>query len=414
MNHPSTVRPPSLLLSQINAWTGRLLGRHGALWRLRLLRLLQKGGLSPFIRLPVGMYRLDLDARHPFHALMLVGLYEMELVAQYKRLLEPGDTYVDVGAEVGYTAALAGNRIGREGRMILFEPDPRIHPRLVSHLASAPSDRAPRTVLFDWACSDRRGEFALGLASHSGQSRLIQSDAVNWMTPSHEVVAIQTIPAAEALNDEGVDHIRLLKMDVEGHELPALRGLETWLADKRIDAVIIESNPWLLTVNGYGPGHLHAFFRQYDYVGAHEDGQAIDRRRLEKGELENLTYARDIETLRRALPGYQPPPAGASDWTADEYQAMIDEMKQENHPAVLARRLILCAAEGDLDVAIEKAEALLAERPELDHLRGHLAHWLCARKDWARAVAHYDRLIERNPEDTECQARLDEARRHCF
>ena len=47
--------------------------------------------------------------------------YETSLVL---RLLQPGDVFVDVGANIGYFSVLAASLVGDAGKVFAFEPDP--------------------------------------------------------------------------------------------------------------------------------------------------------------------------------------------------------------------------------------------------------------------------------------------------
>src|SRR5262245_39931628 len=59
------------------------------------------------------------------------GFFEADLTAVILRLLRPGDTFVDVGAHVGYFSALAARLVGADGRVVAFEPTPATREILV-------------------------------------------------------------------------------------------------------------------------------------------------------------------------------------------------------------------------------------------------------------------------------------------
>ncbi|MCX7014033.1 MAG: FkbM family methyltransferase [Candidatus Sumerlaeota bacterium] len=365
-----------------------------------LLRALARLGLSPFARVAVGPYALDLDVRHPFHLFMILRRYEREAEALYRRVLRPGDVYVDVGAEVGYLAAVAGGAVGPAGRMLLFEPDPRICPRLRAHMDSAPRDQRPKTAVVDRACSDRRQAFEMELAPLSGQSLLVQWDADHVANPT---AAVSSVILDQQLEEQGIESIRLLKMDVEGHEVFALKGLGRSLQQRRIDFLLVEKNEWLLSRNGFSSRHLHAALARHGYVGVHEDGAAISRESLGRAILENLVYARTHELMREAFPAY-PRASKESGFSNEEIEELWAAIEDAGELTVQANILIDRAGRGFLAESIEKGRRLLEDNParrELLHFRGHLAHWLLAtgRRDEARA--HYQRIVEENPADPE-------------
>src|ERR1051326_2383615 len=50
------------------------------------------------------------------------------------RYLDPGDTMIDVGANIGIYSVLAGAIVGRRGRVEAFEPSPTLRPCLEANL----------------------------------------------------------------------------------------------------------------------------------------------------------------------------------------------------------------------------------------------------------------------------------------
>ena len=70
---------------------------------------------------------------------MHAGAYEIEIVALLRELLRPGDTFVDVGANIGYLSCVAAGLVGPSGRVISFEPAPGCFSRLDVTRAANPS-----------------------------------------------------------------------------------------------------------------------------------------------------------------------------------------------------------------------------------------------------------------------------------
>ena len=61
---------------------------------------------------------------------MYLGLYEPATARTMTRFLRPGDTFVDIGANIGYLSAVGANLVGRWGQVHCFEPVPRYFQRL--------------------------------------------------------------------------------------------------------------------------------------------------------------------------------------------------------------------------------------------------------------------------------------------
>ena len=52
------------------------------------------------------------------------GIWEPYETSLVLGALQPGDVFVDVGANIGYFPVIAAGRVGRAGRVLAFEPDP--------------------------------------------------------------------------------------------------------------------------------------------------------------------------------------------------------------------------------------------------------------------------------------------------
>src|SRR5262249_6754035 len=72
----------------------------------------------------VGGFRLYVDVKDPLiGACFAAGApYERHLTAALRAALRPGDTFLDLGANMGYYTMLAASRVGPGGRVIAFEP----------------------------------------------------------------------------------------------------------------------------------------------------------------------------------------------------------------------------------------------------------------------------------------------------
>jgi FkbM family methyltransferase len=161
--------------------------------------------------------------------------FESRLVRDY---LQPGMTFVDVGANVGYYTAMASGLVGPSGRVVAFEPSPYAFERLSSmvcrnHLKQAhPVHSGLSEVAGD-------SYLYLGEGSHNHTPTMIPHD--NAMVTKINVQTLDS--AADAL---GLDRIDLIKIDVEGFEPRVLAGASGLLKERRIRAILCEFNQhWL-------------------------------------------------------------------------------------------------------------------------------------------------------------------------
>ena len=158
--------------------------------------------------------------------------HEISVLTNLAFLLEPTDTFVDVGANVGLYASII-SRAGSafpEMRFYAFEPNPDTLKRLCESLAGT------NVRIFGCALSDREVEleFCEGAGSATfGIRREGNSLQMKGQTVRIKSVTLDSVPI------EG-DSI-VLKIDVENHEAEVLRGARQLLNSGRVKAVYVDS-----------------------------------------------------------------------------------------------------------------------------------------------------------------------------
>jgi FkbM family methyltransferase len=147
-----------------------------------------------------------------------------------------GGVFVDVGANIGYYVLLAARRVGREGRVIAFEPNPESLKVLL--LNTLPEGDAVR--VFPFAISDREGFLSLMRIVSIASSKPVTEAELRY--PS-DVSVTYAVRLDDVLKDE--TRIDVLKCDVDGHDYRAMRGGLATLARTR-PVVFAELNPGTL------------------------------------------------------------------------------------------------------------------------------------------------------------------------
>ncbi len=133
-----------------------------------------------------------------------------------------GDVVFDVGAGVGSETLLFSRLVGASGRVVSIEAHPRTYRRVVE-LCDA--NRLANVTPLQVAAAERDGTVTISdLANHVRNTTLAAADE------GIEVPARRLETVASSL---GITHIDLLKMNIEGAEVSALRGLGPLLAKTR-------------------------------------------------------------------------------------------------------------------------------------------------------------------------------------
>lgn len=140
---------------------------------------------------------------------------EPHLSALLPRLLRPGMTFVDAGANVGYVSVLASRLVGPEGLVIAVEPGPA---RLAQLHANLWRNGCTNAIVLPIAADSHRGHVRLVLDPRGGAG----SGERPGELPMPTVLA-PCAPLDELLGDLRVD---VLRTAAEGGDVQAIRGME--------------------------------------------------------------------------------------------------------------------------------------------------------------------------------------------
>lgn len=239
-------RPP--LLERLGNRVGRVVSDG---WLRRILRAGFRGALGlatrggPRSMLPHGeVVRIAPEYRY-------LTWNPMEYEA-FRAVLRPGDTALDVGANVGAYALLFGLWVGKGGRVLAFEPAPEAYAGLRRHLALNRLDDCVQAV--HAAVADTVGEASFVSEGSQGTNHLASQGGSN----THTLIRVPTT-TIDAFCAEYNLRPRLIKIDVEGAELAVLRGARRTIAAMERDAgIFVEMHPAAWAAIGQSAHALHA------------------------------------------------------------------------------------------------------------------------------------------------------------
>ena len=152
-------------------------------------------------------------------------------------VLTAGDTFLDIGANIGYFSLLAASVVGEIGKVICFEPNVQ-NLRLLH--ASVLENGFQHVQVFPLAASDSRHLLKLQSFGSNGALAAAPSEPSNYQF-------VQSVAVDDLVSTEGRVHV--IKMDIEGYESFALRGMRQLIARHR-PILFTEFNVW--TLRHYG------------------------------------------------------------------------------------------------------------------------------------------------------------------
>jgi len=168
----------------------------------------------------------------------LFGVWEPDLTEFIRNRLDAGDTFVDVGANIGVFTLLASHRVGPNGAVVAIEASRSVYRDLLETLEINGGPRNVRPVNVAAAeCAKTLAVYS-GPAENTGLTTTVASRGF-----AHEGT-IPALPLGDILTDEETRNARLVKIDVEGGEPGVIGGMTQFLGRCRPDVeILIELSP---------------------------------------------------------------------------------------------------------------------------------------------------------------------------
>jgi FkbM family methyltransferase len=215
--------------------------------------VVQRGGLH---------WSLDLREGIDF-SIYLLGAFERSTVTTLQKLARPGSVIFDIGANVGaHTLGLARSA-GPQGRVYAFEParlvfaklqrnltlNPKLQARTQVHqilFTAEPGEHLPAQIYASWPLVTEEG------VHPKLRGRLVDTSGAR----------VDTLDSF--VEHEGIERLDLIKIDVDGHEYPVLKGGARTLTRFR-PILLMEMSPYVQDEQKHGFAALVALLREREY-----------------------------------------------------------------------------------------------------------------------------------------------------
>jgi FkbM family methyltransferase len=210
----------------------------------------------------------DVVRLHPRFLGMRPEVYEPELTNFLVNQVKRAATVLDIGAHVGLHTLMFSRRVGVEGRVLAVEASPANAKLLHKHLDW---NDCRNVQVIEAAIGDREGQAAFTFrpdpTDPGGFANSLAYD-IGGETATIPVTMIDTVCAGCEPD--------LIKIDIEGAELLALRGAHKTLA-RSAPTLVVAIHPDAMRALGTDPAELILFLGGCGYKGYHLDGtRAVD------------------------------------------------------------------------------------------------------------------------------------------
>lgn len=184
-----------------------------------------------------------------FHA------FEYSTCRAISRILKPGDTFIDVGAHIGFFTLMGARLVGKTGQVTALEPNPAVRERLLRNLEH--NGWVNKVRVWEWGLSDTNATVELCIPANrsGGTGHASIRPQEDWISYTRHGIVVKRLDDIWPPEEE----VDLIKLDIEGAELLALKGASEVIARSRPN-VICEFNPNTAAAFGYTPMDLVEFF----------------------------------------------------------------------------------------------------------------------------------------------------------
>ena len=173
----------------------------------------------------------------------------------FRKCLSPGDTAIDIGANIGAYSLAFAKWVGDTGRVLAVEPSPEAYRGLTTLLGLNGVEGTVTTL--NVAVTDEIGEVSFVESGASGSNHV--ADSAEQL--SNECITVPSTTVDTLVKTHAI-RPKLIKIDVEGHELDVLKGARETIAAFRGDmAIFAEMHPQAWRRMGFGWPEVEAELR---------------------------------------------------------------------------------------------------------------------------------------------------------
>jgi len=210
-------------------------------------------------RLYDNFYMFLNPTEHIQQQLFWYGYYEKELGDLLNKIVKPGDVFLDLGANIGYFSLLVATN-SPSVKVISFEPVAGLFQNMNDNVCL---NNIKNISTINAAVGETSEEKELFI---SGPDNLGMSSFHHPENYSGRKERVKVVALDDWFKTCGLSKIDIIKLDIEGSELAALKGMKQ-LLEKQKPVLIVEMNPETLSMFNLKPSDICDYLKQLNFEG---------------------------------------------------------------------------------------------------------------------------------------------------
>jgi len=171
-------------------------------------------------------------------AILTNGFYEKETLDEIRNNLFNGAVFIDGGANIGFYSILVSKIVGPRGKVICFEPTDSSYVYLIKNIKI---NRRKNVIVEKKAISDKDKNVFLKINKNSEENSIVKVPKIR-IKNRKDIIKIQSITLDSYCKNKKLKKIDLIKLDIEGQELEAIKGSKNIIKNNKNIKIIFELN----------------------------------------------------------------------------------------------------------------------------------------------------------------------------
>jgi FkbM family methyltransferase len=238
---------------------------------------------------------LDLSNWSERQTYFLGRFYDLPTQLFMKAAVRSGDSFIDVGANIGMISLLAARLVGEEGIVYAFEPNPVAFERSQAVFAE---NQLPKIKLYPWGLGAQQTELTLSVVTaHTGMGTFAQVPEKDQPLISNRYQV--PVYRGDDILPNDLPGVTFIKIDVEGFEPYVIQGLDCTIRRQK-PVVLTEAFPEHLERAGSSVEELFTLMHDYGYTGFNIDAKrGIGPHRLQLSRVSRAKITDNVVWLHR-------------------------------------------------------------------------------------------------------------------